>query len=91
MKIISILMTIFILLFFTACGEDNTKWGIDNDSGIELNVCNGDKSTTTNATILKANYTVKPIMENTKILMWHYQNGDKTACVTTGKAIMTDL
>jgi hypothetical protein len=91
-KAIYILFITFIIMMFTSCGggSDN-KWGIDNKSGILLPICNGDKNTTTNAVELIPGYTIEPLLENTNLLLWHYSNSQKTACVSTGKAIMKDL
>ena len=85
-------LLLLIPLLFTSCGSDeNDVWGIDNDSGILLPTCNGDKTTTTNATRVYEGYSIEPIMENTEIYMWHFQDTTKLACVATGKAIMKDL
>ena len=89
-KILIVSMSIIISLTLSSCGNEE-QWGIDNKSGIVLPVCNGDKNTTTNAITLIQGYTVEPLLENTNILIWHFSNSDKMACVQTGKAIMKDL
>ena len=85
-----ILSSVFILSFIS-CGTNDGKWGIDNKSGILLPICNGDKNTTTNAMKLISGYTLEPLLEDTNILIWHFSNSDKLACVSTGKAIMKEF
>ena len=83
---------IFIIgLLFISCGVNDDKWGIDNKSGILLPICNGDKNSTTNSIKLTPGYTIEPLLEDTNILIWHYSNSDKFACVSTGKAIMKEF
>lgn len=91
-NLIKVMIAMLLLIVIIGCGAtDENEWGIDHKSGIVLPTCNGDINTTTNAIELISGYTIEPLMEDTKIMLWHYSNSDKEACVKTGKAIMKDL
>ena len=90
---VKVLFLGFVIVMLTSCGGGgagggNENWGIDQNSGVPLPVCNGDQNSTTNAMIVKANQTIKKIINPTVLRIWHYQSGEKKACVVQGKAVI---
>ena len=88
----------FLMVTFNSCGSsEDTNWGIDHEkpnqettSSISIPSCNGDKTTTTNAIKVYEKQEIKQLSSNTKIRIWHYQNGDKLVCTISGKAVIYD-
>ena len=87
--IINTLALLLMLIFLNSCGSGSgQKWGIDSE--VLLPICNGDKNTTTNAVNIIANQVIEPKVANTVVLLWHFDNGTKKACVATGKAVVRE-
>ena len=90
---IKILFFMLFIFTFISCGGGGSNgkdesWGIDQNSGVLLPVCNGDRDTTTNAKKVNPNQTIKKLINPTIIRIWHYQSGEKKACVVQGKAVI---
>lgn len=88
------LLLIFTIILLNSCGGGGagggTTWGIDQNSGKPIPVCNGDQDTTTNAIFVQPNQEIQHLMSNTVLRIWHYQNGDKKVCIVQGKAIINE-
>ena len=90
---VKVLFLGFVIVMLTSCGGGGAgggvqSWGIDQNSGVLLPVCNGDQNSTTNAMRVKANQKIKKIIDPTVLRIWHYQSGEKKVCVVQGKAVI---
>jgi len=84
-----------IILIFNSCGggsstSEKTVWGIDQNSGKPLPVCNGNQVTTTNAITIEPETKILNTKNSTYLRIWHYQSGIKKACVIQGEAVFYD-
>ncbi len=84
------LIAFLFALMLSSCGGGSTTWGIDQDAGKSIPVCNGDIDSTTNAITVKAGQKVKKVINPTIVRIWHYQNGEKKICVVQGKAVINE-
>ena len=80
---IKTLLLLTITLIFNACNEE---LGIDNDLAIPQ--CSSDiKDKSASLKILRKS-VVKPLVEGTKVRVWHYDSSSKFVCTISGKAVI---
>ena len=76
------------------CGSSSDKWGIDNSTEVEVSHGPLDKDTGLyrcefeDATLVQADSVVRPITDDTKIRVWHYQDTQKYVCTLKGQAVL---
>jgi len=83
------------MVLYTGCGKKD-NWGV-NQNVETAYVTHGPKLDNGNyrcsmekgdATLIQAGQRVKPLSDNTRLKIWHYQNSDEYVCVVRGEAIL---
>jgi hypothetical protein len=76
------------------CGSGGENWGIDAASEIEISHGELDastglyKCTLDDATLVDPGSVVRPIVEDTQVRVWHFQNSQEYVCVLKGQALL---
>ena len=95
-KVSILLATAIAAVAFTGCSGGKEKWGIDHDAATAF-VTHGPKLSNGNyrcnmedgdAMPVKAGQRVKPLTDDTRLRVWHYQNSDEYVCLLKGEAVV---
>ena len=78
------LMLVGSMFVLASCSGDGTEVGATTS---ELPLCSADVRDTSAAKKVAASTSIESLTEETVVRVWHYDNGDKLACVVTGSAI----
>jgi len=82
-NVIFIAVLYVLIIVFNGCdASQSDDWAIDNAFGDLIKTCGS------GYTMVYSNDKIRPLDPNTKISINQYENGDKDACVVTGKAIV---
>ena len=81
-------LTSIVSLILIGCGGNGGNSDIEISHGPLDDFTKEYRCNMEDATIINAGELVRPLVKDTKLKIWHYQNSEEYACVLKGQAVV---